>query len=243
MAGFPQNSPIRPARWARCRVAVVTRRRGEPVEHLSRRATALVRVVLSGVAGVIVAAAAASFTPWQVSSLLAWDTGAAIFCAWVWVAVRGADAATTQRIATREDDSRPAADLVLIASSVASLLGVGFALLQASNQSGVARALTTAVAVATVVLSWLAVQTVFTLRYAHLYYLDGGIDFHNPQAPDYGDFAYVAFTLGMTYQVSDTDLTSKKIRMTALRQALLSYVFGIAVIAITINVVAGLLHR
>jgi Protein of unknown function (DUF1345) len=120
---------------------------------------------------------------------------------------------------------------------------LGFALLQASDQSGVARALTTAVAVATVVLSWLAVQTVFTLRYAHLYYLDGGIDFHNERAPDYGDFAYVAFTLGMTYQVSDTDLTSKRIRTTALRQAVLSYVFGISVIAITINAVAGLLHR
>jgi hypothetical protein len=112
---------------------------------------------------VIVAAAAASFTPWKVSSLLAWDTWAAIFCTWVWVAVRGADA-TTHRIATRGDDPRPAADLVLIAASVASLLGVGLALLQAS---------------------------------------------------DYGDFAYVAFTLGMTYQVSDADLTSKKIRTTA----------------------------
>jgi uncharacterized membrane protein len=201
------------------------------------------RVILSGVVGVIVAAVAASFTPWQVSSLLAWDAGAAIFCAWVWVAVRGADAATTQSIATREDDSRPAADLVLIAASVASLLGVGLALLHASHENGIPRALTTAVAVATVVLSWLAVQTVFTLRYAHLYYLDGGIDFHNDQAPDYGDFAYVAFTLGMTYQVSDTDLTSKKIRATALRHAVLSYVFGIAVIAITINAVAGLLRR
>jgi uncharacterized membrane protein len=221
----------------------VTRRRGDTVEHLSRRVTALVRVILSGSVGVMIAAAAASFTPWQVSSLLAWDTGAAVFCTWVWIAVRGADAATTQRIATREDDSRPAADLVLIAASVASLLGVGLALLQASDESGVARALTTAVAVATVVLSWLAVQTVFTLRYAHLYYLDGGIDFHNEQAPDYGDFAYVAFTLGMTYQVSDTDITSRKIRTTALRHALLSYVFGIAVIAITINAVAGLLRR
>ena len=213
------------------------------VEHLSRRVTALVRVVLSGSVGLVVAAVAAFFAPWQVSSLVAWDTGAAIFCTWVWIAVRGADAATTQRIATREDDSRPAADLVLIAASVASLLGVGLALLQASDESGVARALTTAVAVATVVMSWLAVQTVFTLRYAHLYYLDGGIDFHNEKAPDYRDFAYVAFTLGMTYQVSDTDLTSKKIRTTALRHALLSYVFGIAVIAITINVVAGLLGR
>jgi uncharacterized membrane protein len=222
----------------------VTHGRGDAGEHPRLRVTALVRVILSGSVGVIVAGATASVAPWQVSSLLAWDTGAAVFCAWVWVAVRGADAATTQRIATREDDSRPAADLVLIAASVASLLGVGLALLKASGESGTARALTTTVAAATVALSWLAVQTVFTLRYAHLYYLDGGgIDFHNEKAPDYGDFAYLAFTLGMTYQVSDTDLMSKRIRTTALRHALLSYVFGIAVIAITINVVAGLLGR
>jgi len=82
------------------------------------------------------------------------------------------------------------------------------------------------------------------LRYAHLFYLDGGgIDFHSEEFPHYRDFAYVAFTLGMTYQVSDTNLTSKRIRSTALRHALISYVFGIAVIAVTINVVAGLLNR
>ena len=210
----------------------------------SHGVTALVRLILSASAGLIVAVAAGLLSPWQVSGLLAWDTGAAIFCAWVWLTVSGADASTTQRIATREDDSRTAADLVLIAASVASLLGVGFALLKASGESGSARAMTTTVAVATVALSWLAVHTVFTLRYAHIYYLEGGgIDFHNDQAPDYGDFAYVAFTLGMTYQVSDTDLTSRWIRTTALHHALLSYLFGLAVIAITINVVAGLLGR
>jgi uncharacterized membrane protein len=167
-----------------------------------------------------------------------------IFCAWVWLAVHGADAATTQRLATREDDSRAAADLVLVAASVASLLGVGLVLLKAAGESGATRVLTTSTAVATVALSWLAVHTVFTLRYAHLYYLDGGgINFHGDQAPDYGDFAYVAFTLGMTYQVSDSDLTSKRIRSAALRHALVSYVLGIAVIAITINVIAGLLNR
>jgi uncharacterized membrane protein len=194
--------------------------------------------------GLIVAAAAASFAPWQVSVLLGWDVAAIAFCAWIWIAVQGADATTTNRIATREDDSRPAADLVLIAASVASLLGVGFALLEASGHSGSERALTTTVATATVALSWLAVHAVFTLRYAHLYYLEGGgIDFHSQEAPDYGDFAYVAFTLGMTYQVSDTNLTSKRIRTTARRHALLSYVFGVAVIATTVNVAAGLLGR
>ncbi|MEO8476459.1 MAG: DUF1345 domain-containing protein [Actinomycetota bacterium] len=218
---------------------------GRDVEHLGgRRITALSRVAFAAAAALIVGAAAALVVPWQVSTLLAWDTAAVVFCGWVWVAVHDADARTTEALATREDDSRAAADLVLIAASVASLLGVGLALLKASDEAGATEALTTLVAVGTVALSWLAVHTVFMLRYAHLYYLfGGGIDFHDDAAPDYGDFAYVSFTLGMTYQVSDTDFTSRCLRIVAIRHALLSYVFGIAVIATTINVIASLLGR
>lgn len=210
----------------------------------SHRVRALVRVLLCGSLGVAVGVTLAWVVPWQVASLLGWDTFAIAFCVWVAVAVHGADAIATERHATREDDSRTAADLLLTGASVASLFGVGFALLEASSQTGRARTGITTVAVITVALSWLSVHTLFTLRYAHLYYLErSGIDFHTDEAPDYRDFAYVAFTLGMTYQVSDTNLTSRRIRRVALRHALLSYVFGIAVIAMTINVVAGLLGR
>ena len=208
------------------------------------RMNALPRVLVCGAVGLAVFAVAAMATPWEVSTLLGWDAAAATFCAWVWIVTHAADASTTELHATREDDSRTAADLILVAASTASLLGVGLTLLLASEETGATRALTVALAVATVVVSWLAVQTVFILRYAHLYYLEGGgIDFHGDEAPTYRDFAYVALTLGMTYQVSDTDISSKRIRAAALRHALISYVFGIAVIAITINVVAGLLGR
>jgi uncharacterized membrane protein len=82
---------------------------------------------------------------------------------------------------------------------------------------------------------------VFTLRYAHLYWsAHDGVDFNQESEPDYHDFAYLAFTIGMTYQVSDTDLTTRVMRRTALRHALLSYIFGAAIIAVTINVVASL---
>src|SRR4029077_19548238 len=119
------------------------------------RLTALLRVILSGSVGLIAGFAAAWVVPWQASVLLAWDTAAAGFGAWIWFAVHGADAAATQTIATREDNSRPVADLVLIAASVASLMGVGFALLQASGESGRERSFPTTVAVARVALSWL----------------------------------------------------------------------------------------
>jgi uncharacterized membrane protein len=96
-----------------------------------------------------------------------------------------------------------------------------------------------------VVLSWGMVHTVFTARYARLYYTgtDGGIDFNSYDPPGYADFAYVAFTIGMTFQVSDTDLQTKAMRRTALRHALLSYLCGAVVIAVTINLLAGLANK
>ncbi|HEV7887238.1 MAG TPA: DUF1345 domain-containing protein, partial [Acidimicrobiales bacterium] len=128
---------------------------------------------------------------------------------------------------------------------VASLGAVGFGLVKAAHEHGLAAAGMTAVAVVSVALAWSAVHAVFTLRYAHLYYAHGevgGIDFGDDEPPDYHDFAYVAVTIGMTYQVSDTDLTTKLIRRTAARHALLSYVFGTVIVAMMINVVAGLLR-
>jgi len=89
------------------------------------------------------------------------------------------------------------------------------------------------------------VHTVFTVRYGDLYYADpvGGIDFNEDDKPDYRDFAYLALTIGMTFQVSDTDLQAKPIRRSAIRHALLSYGFGAIIVAITINIVASLLSK
>jgi uncharacterized membrane protein len=85
------------------------------------------------------------------------------------------------------------------------------------------------------------VHTVFALRYGRLYYsTDGGINFHDRSEPTYQDFAYLAFTVGMTYQVSDTEIPARVIRATVLRHALLSFLFGTTIIAMTINIVAGL---
>ena len=95
----------------------------------------------------------------------------------------------------------------------------------------------------TIVLSWLVVHTLFVLRYAHLYYgvgAVGGVEFPGERPPDYRDFAYLAFTVGMTYQVSDTEITDPVVRRTLLRHALLSYLFGTAIIASTISVLAAL---
>jgi uncharacterized membrane protein len=122
-------------------------------------------------------------------------------------------------------------------------VGVGFALFQASREAGASLVLISLVALMTVTLSWLLIHAVYTVRYADLYYTShGGIEFGGGDEPTYSDFAYIAFTIGMTYQVSDTAINSRPIRRVALVHALLSYLFGVAIIATTINVVASLLR-
>jgi uncharacterized membrane protein len=196
------------------------------------------------VIGVIAFIPTVILTAWQVAVLVGWDATAAAFLVLIWLAVRGRDSLATKELATTVDDSRVAAELILVAASVVSLVGVGLLLLSAAGSKGAAHFATIGVAILSVVLSWACVHAVFTLRYARLYYSGrGGIDYHNNEAPDYGDFAYVALTIGMTFQVSDTDLTSRQIRRSAIRHALLSYLFGVVIVAMVINVVASLLTK
>jgi uncharacterized membrane protein len=202
------------------------------------------RVLVSFAAGLAAFALAWLATPWQAAAVIGWNVAATVFILWVWLIVRGMDGAATAKHAVIEDLSRRTAELVLIFASVISLIGVGLSLLQASDTEGLARAMIVGVASVCVILSWATVHTVFTLRYARLYYAGGGgIDFNEDRAPGYMDFAYLAFTIGMTYQVSDTSIGSKMVRRTALHHAYMSYLFGTVVVAMTINVVAGLFRR
>jgi uncharacterized membrane protein len=135
--------------------------------------------------------------------------------------------------------------VLLLAASVASLVAVGSVLVGAARLNGATEAGRVGLGLASVVLSWAMVHTIYTLRYAHLYYNgpDGGISFNDSGPPAYADFAYLAFTIGMTFQVSDTAITSREIRHAALRHSLLSYVFGTGILATAINLVASLSSR
>ena len=180
---------------------------------------------------------------WPFAVVGGWAASAAIFLAIVWSYVIGCSADETALAATAQDDTRSEAGALIVLSSLMSLGGVVFGLVRAAKLSGWREGVLTALSVFVVVLSWAVVHTVFMLRYAHEFYSDGhgtGIDFGEGGKPDYLDFAYLAFTVGMTFQVSDTQVVSRAIRRTVLRQALLSYVFGTVIVAVTINVVAGL---
>ena len=129
-------------------------------------------------------------------------------------------------------------------AGVALLAAVGLVLVRASHATSGTKAYLIALGVLSVALSWVMVHTVFTLRYARTFYgtPEGGVDFNEPDPPTYLDFAYLALTIGMTFQVSDTNLTSKPIRRIALTHAALSYLFGAVIVALVINVVASLLQ-
>ena len=202
------------------------------------------RVAVCAALGLAAAGVALIVTVWELAVLIGWIVTATILLAWIWTEIGRLDAGATAHVATREDDSRAAARAALLASSVISLIAIAAALRRASDATyGLEIALITA-SLSAVVLSWLVVNTVFVLRYAHLFYggdAVGGVDFPGGDQPCYRDFAYLGFTVGMTFQVSDTAITQRPLRATVLRQALLSYVFSVAIIALTINVIAGLL--
>ena len=208
-------------------------------------APALRRLVVAASIGLTVGLVLLAPATWELALIAGWNASALVFLAAVGPIIARADGHHTGELATREDETRGTAGLLLLGASLVSLLAVGFALGQAGRESGGVRVAHIAIATLTVVLSWTVVNTVFTLRYAHLYFSRpaGGIDFGHPDRPEpptYRDFAYVAFTIGMTYQVSDTNLRDRKLRRAVLGHSLLSYVFGVVIVAGGVNLIAGL---
>jgi uncharacterized membrane protein len=196
-------------------------------------------MIAAGIA-TVVAAVVALFAPWQLTVLVWWDVAALVTLGSVWGSVARFTPEETAEFAMQEDDSRAGTQLTLLGAAVVSLVGVVAAFLKANQSDRSQELLLEGTGVATIACSWALVHTVFALRYAHLYYTPpkGGIDFKMEPEPDYRDFAYTAFTVGMTFQVSDTDIQSRTIRRTVLRHALLSYVFGAVIVALTINILA-----
>lgn len=213
----------------------------EPVPHVGRSRRYRNRLVLMVAVGIVVAVITALTVGPRWSASVGWAAACAVYVVTAFPLLR-ADAARTARLADREDPRRTVSDLLLVGASAASVVAILVVLSTARGLHGSAQDLAAALGVVSVFLSWMLVQTLFTLRYAELYYsgTPGGIEFNQDEPPRYSDFAYFAVTVGMTYQVSDTSITSSTVRMATLRHALLSFFFGTVVIASVINLVAGL---
>jgi uncharacterized membrane protein len=204
------------------------------------RDTVAVRILIAVLLGVAVALVVGNTAGWRFA-LAGWIVTAGLYVVWTRLILGGMDAERTCRHATREDPTRSVADVVIVTASIASLGGVGY-VVAAGSKSGAGAIEAAIVGLLAVGASWFAVHTLFTARYARLYYSGepGGINFHDPDPPAFRDFAYMAYTVGMTYQVSDTEIGSSEMRATVIRHALLSYLLGAVVLAVTINLIAGL---
>jgi uncharacterized membrane protein len=182
----------------------------------------------------------------SLAPLAGYDAAALIYVLRVLTRIWRLDAEQTAAIAAREDPTRPVADVIVLAAAIASLADIAIAIAQSHTSHGSERGAEIGLGAGSIVVSWLLVHTIFMLKYARLYYggaptsAEGGVEFENHVRPPYSDFAYLAFTIGMTFQVSDTDLQTAEFRRLALRHALLSYLFGAVILAASINLVAGL---
>ena len=208
--------------------------------------SAIVRLSLAAAVGLLVGLVLPPYNLWELHALAGWCAAALTFLILSFWVFFSTDGENTRRLATREDDSRAASSLIVLAGSVVSLAGVIYALTQVHDLQtkghGTEAAVLTILGLSSVALSWLLIQSVYTFRYAHLYYQDpeGGVSFDGEDTPDYLDFWYLAVTIGMTFQVSDTSLSKKAIRRSLTGHALIGYVYNTVLIALTINTVAGL---
>jgi len=202
--------------------------------------SAVPRLAEAVAVGALAGALVGVLTDGLLGVLAAIGTTEAAFVLAGWAVLWPMDAARTHREARRED-FRPALDeLVVVITALCGLVAIVVLLVAGRSGHGQAAA---AAALGGVFMSWAAVHLMYATRYAYLYYRSapgGGIDFNSRNAPAYRDFFYFSYNLGMTYQVSDTSVSSSAIRAVALRHCLLSYVFGTSILATTINLVTGI---
>ena len=177
----------------------------------------------------------------------AWDAFGLSSLLLIWATITTADVAHIRQIARQEDASRTLSFVFVVVAALGSLLAVLLLLGSGHDLSRAALRLHVGLAIAAVALAWLLVHTVFTLRYAHLYYdatadgSAGGLEFAGSEPPDYLDFAYFSFVIGMTAQTADVSISGRRLRRLALLHGIVSFGFNTAVVALSISGLAGVL--
>lgn len=202
----------------------------------------LLRYVTALSLGLVTALLAGLALRWQYAPLLGWDVFALTIVGTLLWDLHGHSDRDMAALAKRDDMSHSAVDVIVSLASVMSIISV-FVLLSGESDDATPLLWHVCLGLATIVSSWLLLHTLYTLRYVILYYRGpraGGIEFSGTSHPQFSDFAYYAYTIGMTYQVSDTIVTDSEIRAVTLRHAILSYIFGTAIIAASINMIVSL---
>lgn len=187
--------------------------------------------------------------------MVSWLTYAISSLTLSWITILTSHPAAVKQEAHDQDSSRTLVFSFAIAAAFASLFAIIILLQESAGRSTPDLAYQIIIPSACVISSWCLVHTIFTLRYAHFFYGNihpddkdkkvkpGGLIFPEEDEPDYLDFTYFSFVIGMTFQVSDVQITSKRIRRLALMHGILSFAFNTIIVALTINVIAGLIQK
>jgi uncharacterized membrane protein len=185
--------------------------------------------------------------------LFTWISFASMVIILDWIIILSSHPREVRKIAKLQDSSRITLFLTVSGASLASLVAIVFLLTSTKGHSKADFNEHIILAISAVVISWWLVHTIFTLLYAHLYYdtdtdsgetkTIGGLMFPGNEEPDYLDFVYFSFVIGMTFQVSDIEISSRYIRRFALLHALMSFAFNTAILALSINVISGLVSQ
>jgi uncharacterized membrane protein len=185
----------------------------------------------------------------MVKLMVAWSVFALSYIITSWIVFLSQNKTEVREHASQEDGSRLYVFSLIIITSFAGLFSV-LLLMLSQNSKDTPQLVFIPVAIGAMLFSWLMVHTMFAFHYAYLFYSDDtndstkhaeGLNFPGREQPDYLDFAYFSFVVGMTFQVSDIDVTSKAIRRLVLLHGLLSFGLNTFVVALTINIIAGLL--
>jgi uncharacterized membrane protein len=188
-----------------------------------------------------------NWIPLPTRGMISWDTGTLVYLTLAWMVIMRADARMTRDRTLSQDQSGYIIFLLVVGASCASVVAIGFMQGIVKNLAFWPKAWHLALSVIALISSWLLIQTVFAFHYARRYYAAqqqgklelGPLVFPGQQQPDYSDFAYYAFVVGMTSQVSDVAVTSRRMRHLTLIHGTLSFIFNIAVLALSINIIAG----
>ena len=217
-------------------------------QHLSET-TGVQRLVYGLLAGLAVAALSLTLI-WQFRGLLGWSVGVAVYLALAWWLCERFDAKRTRERAQAQDEPSIVLFFLMLLATMACVAAIVVMMQQGNDFSGAERTLHIAMSVIALIASWLFIHTMFAFRYAHRYYQeekrnepDGpGLEFPGGLDPDYFDFLYYSFVIGMTSQVSDAQATSREMRRITLVHSVLSFGFNMLVLALSINVVSGTLQ-
>jgi len=223
------------------------RRSREASSRLNAHRRLLLGLAVAGVVGFLLPAS----LPPTARLAIAWDSAVLTFLLTTWWVVAGCPPEEMRATVLANDQGRVGI-LVLVLLAVAASLASIFFVLQRARHTGLEPTLAqVALAVFTIVCSWFATHTMFALHYAHRFYRDdprtpeadatGGLNFPGDESPDYWDFLYFAFVIGMTSQVSDVQVTSRPLRRLVFWHGILSFIFYTVILALSINIVASAL--